>query len=201
MKESQKIIDILVNHNLHGFDKVGGTDKGTIHTYTGSYEIMLTPYVEKDITLLEVGVQYGGSSLLWQEFLPKAKMALVDITDQMGENVKEKLDMTKHKYYVMDAYHSDSLERIKKDFPDGFDVMIDDGPHTLESQISFIVNYSHLLKPGGILIIEDIQNFSAIDFLKFNVPEDLKNYVEVLDLRHYKNRYDDLMFIIKKPLT
>ena len=36
------------------------------------------------------------------------------------------------------------------------DIVIDDGPHTIESQIYFAANYSDLVKTGGLLIVEDI---------------------------------------------
>ena len=37
-----------------------------------------------------------------------------------------------------------------------FDFLLDDGPHTLESQILFIQLYSQLLSDKGILIIDKL---------------------------------------------
>ena len=50
----------------------------------------------------------------------------------------------------------------------------------------------------GILIIEDVQSWDRIDELKNEVPQDLKKYIEVYDLRKNKNRYDDIVFTIDK---
>jgi hypothetical protein len=36
-------------------------------------------------------------------------------------------------------------------------MVLDDGPHTLESMIKFIEFYSQILADDGILIIEDVQ--------------------------------------------
>lgn len=41
-----------------------------------------------------------------------------------------------------------------------FDFLLDDGPHTLESQEKFIELYSSLLSDSGILIIEDMQDIT-----------------------------------------
>ena len=76
--------------------------------------------------------------------------------------------------------------------------MLDDGPHSLESMIQFITLYSQIMTDDGILIIEDVQSIDWIDTLKMVVPESLKQYIEVFDLRANKNRYDDIVFTINK---
>jgi len=79
-----------------------------------------------------------------------------------------------------------------------FDIMIDDGPHTLESMIFFIENYSKLLEDDGILVVEDVQSIEWIEQLTNVVPENLKKYIFVYDLRENKDRYDDILFVINK---
>jgi hypothetical protein len=79
-----------------------------------------------------------------------------------------------------------------------FDVMIDDGPHTLESMIQFIKLYSQIMTDDGILIVEDVQSIEWIDELKNAVPENLKSYIKWYDLRKNKNKSDDIVFTIDK---
>ena len=79
-----------------------------------------------------------------------------------------------------------------------FDLILDDGPHTLESMKEFIKLYSQVLTDDGILIIEDIQSIEFIDILINVVPENLKEFIKVYDLRNNKNRYDDIVFTIDK---
>lgn len=81
-----------------------------------------------------------------------------------------------------------------------FDVVMDDGPHTLESMITFIKLYSRVMKEDGILVIEDVQDIQWIDMLSQETPEHLKQYIEVYDRRPIKNRYDDIVFVINKSL-
>ncbi len=50
----------------------------------------------------------------------------------------------------------------------------------------------------GILIIEDVQSYDWIKVLKNEVPEHLKKYIKVYDLRQNKGRYDDIVFSIDK---
>jgi hypothetical protein len=60
----------------------------------------------------------------------------------------------------------------------------------------FIKLYSKLLANNGILVIEDIQSIDWIPILTNQVPDNLKKFIEVYDLRSIKNRYDDLLFVI-----
>ena len=53
----------------------------------------------------------------------------------------------------------------------------------------------------GILIIEDVQSWAWVDILKNAVPDHLKQFVKVYDLRSVKGRYDDIVFTINKSLT
>ena len=64
--------------------------------------------------------------------------------------------------------------------------------------IDFIRLYSQIMTDDGILIIEDVQKWEWIDILKNQVPESLKQYVKVYDLRANKNRSDDIVFTIDK---
>ena len=192
------IIEILERHDIHGFEKSGGTDKGTLHSYTAAYEKLLAPFVDKEIAMLEVGIQYGGSSLMWHDYLPHAKLTLVDIRNQVAGHIFEKMDSSRYDMLIGDAYSPEMIGNIRLDFPHGFDVAIDDGPHSLHSQILFIQNYLSMIKPGGVLIIEDIQSFDSIEILKTVTPEEFKSNIEVIDLRGVKGRYDDIMFVIRK---
>ena len=62
----------------------------------------------------------------------------------------------------------------------------------------FIKLYSQVLTDDGILIIEDVQSIEWIDILINVVPENLKEFIKVYDLRNNKNRYDNIVFTIDK---
>jgi hypothetical protein len=76
--------------------------------------------------------------------------------------------------------------------------MLDDGPHDLNSMKQFIKLYSQIMTNDGILIIEDVQDISWINVLINEVPDNLRQFIKVYDLRENKNRYDDIVFTIDK---
>jgi hypothetical protein len=79
-----------------------------------------------------------------------------------------------------------------------FDVIIDDGPHTLQSQIFAVNSYFPMLKPGGILIIEDIQDSNHLDILTDCLDDRCFDNVRTFDVRRTKGRYDDLIWTVTK---
>jgi cephalosporin hydroxylase len=194
----KNVVTILTENNINGFGNFGGTDKATDHSYDLIYDEIFSPYREKEITLLEIGVQYGGSALLWHEFFPNSKLVLIDIKDQVHPSIWEKMDVNKYDYLIRDAFEASTLDELKLKYPDGFDIIVEDGPHTIESQIYTISKYTNLLKKGGLLVIEDIQRREDCDLIINSITDVPHESVELRDVRHVKGRYDDLMIIVKK---
>lgn len=164
------------------------SDKGTVHSYISEYyNETLKPYRDTAEKVLEIGVLNGDSMRLWKKYFTKAEIVGIDITQQKPED-----GIT---YIHADAYNADTLSL----FSEEFDVIIDDGPHTLESQFYFISHWYNKLKPGGLLIIEDVQ--SPDDAIRlFSLAQDRGQQARLIDLRHVKGRYDDLILEIKKPM-
>ena len=170
------------------------TDKNTVHSYLPLYQKLLENKKESAKNVLEIGISKGGSIKLWSDFFTNAKVYGLDIMskDRVWDKIKsEKIIL----YTETDAYNKSFFDKFPKV---KFDFMLDDGPHTLESMKQFIRLYSQLMTDDGILIIEDVQNWEWIDILKNEVPEHLKPFIKVYDLRKNKNRYDDIVFTIDK---
>jgi hypothetical protein len=174
------------------------TDKNTIHSYLPLYDNLLSSKKKTAKNVLEVGIYQGGSIKLWNDYFVNATvyaldiMHIISVWDTLKNNNKIIL-LTSTDAYDEKIFTTNFLDKGIK-----FDFMLDDGPHTLESMINFIKLYSQIMTDDGILIIEDIQDWNWIEILKNEVPEHLKQYIKVYDLRPNKNRYDDIVFTIDK---
>ena len=172
------------------------TDKNTVHSYLPLYQTLLASKKETALNVLEIGIYRGGSIKLWGDFFTNAIVYGLDVTDEhvVCESIKnhERIRL----YTSTDAYDANFVtsEFINNDVK--FDFMLDDGPHTLESMIKFIQLYSNLMTYDGILIIEDVQDWSWIAALESKVPPQLRQFIKVYDLRPNKGRYDDIVFTI-----
>jgi hypothetical protein len=166
------------------------TDKNTIHTYIDNfYDLAFEPYKDKDINFVEIGVHDGGSMTLWKEYFTNAEIYGMD--NRLHEPCKEFADKHGINYIIGNAYDDCIVNQIPN-----IDIFIDDGPHTLESQLISIEKYLPKMNSNGIFIIEDIQSYDYLNILKQKAQNIFPSYrYEIIDLRQYKNRYDDLLFV------
>ena len=150
---------------------VGHGDKGTTHSYISEYEKLFSPYRDKKINFLEIGVAYGESLEVWYEYFNKQS-----------------------KIFGVDASKED-VKILYKDTK--FDIIIDDGSHQLGDQISTFNFLKDNIKEGGLFIIEDILDLDNSKNEFENLANQNNLEFEILDLRSIKNRYDDVLIVYK----
>jgi len=208
-----QLVEIIDKYEMNGFrgryssqgEHLGGwgTDKNAEHAYCDYYQETLQDFKDKDVSVLELGTNYGCSAIIWHDFLTKSKLLLLDIAETINPKCWDIMDTSRFMYANCDAYDIDTPAEVEKVRPDGFDIIFDDGPHTLKSQKECIQYYLPMLKNGGMMFIEDVQKeefFSDLEE-KFNeVAPTLKGNFTcgTVDLRDIKDRYDDLIFVIKR---
>lgn len=161
------------------------SDKGLTHSYLPIYDILFTPYRHQRINLFEVGYQHGGSSVLWERYFSKATIKSIDIDCFSPPPTNERIIFEVRDIRQIDAnYFSNFIP----------DIAIDDGSHLIEDQLHFVKTVYPVLKKGGLLIVEDIQNLEKqrIVFDCLGIPFD------VVDLREVKGRYDDVFLVYRK---
>jgi hypothetical protein len=174
------------------------TDKNTVHAYLDLYQKLVEDKKDTAKNILEIGIGGGGSIQLWNDFFLKANIYSIDITN-MNWVFEKLLPLDRVTLYTgLDAYDEKIFNSYfyKKNIK--FDMILDDGAHTLETMIKFVELYSKILTDDGILIIEDIPDMNWTEILKQYTPEYLKKYIMVYDLRNKKKRFDDIVFVIDK---
>lgn len=159
------------------------TDKGHRHGYLEVYDVLL----ESPERLLELGIHRGASLALWMAAFPDCDIHGVDIEDVTAPGAT---------VWIGDAY----TPQMVADLPGLFDVIIDDGPHTLESMVFVAEHYTDLLSAEGLLVIEDIPDPDWVPVIAAAVPDGLKPGMFVIDRRPAPGTASDsLMFVVKKP--
>ena len=175
-----------------------GSDKLDWHAYMPVYEERLGPYRNSAERVLEVGVQGGGSIVMWQKYFTNANIVGVEWSgsDAMTARSRQLLDANRsHVHWNTDGYKPETVDMLKNTHG-SFDIVIDDGPHTLDSQIYFASKYSELVKPNGLLVVEDINGLENAQKIFEALPDYMTG--EIVDLLSIKNRFDDIMVIAKR---
>jgi hypothetical protein len=168
------------------------------HTYLPLYEELLKDKKDTAKNILEIGISQGGSIKLWSDYFTHADIYGVDIIMRNSPPLNYLKRKSNVHLIINDAYTENFVNETFNSKSIKFDMILDDGPHTLESMKKFVRLYTPLLKEDGILMIEDIFYTSWFDELKKEVPNNLLKYVDTYDRRNIKNKHNDLVFVINK---
>lgn len=171
--------------NKNGLD----TDKENQHKYCSEfYDEAFKHYKDTATDILEIGCWNGGSLVLWNQYFPNANILGLDIEDRIVKETIKGLDRVH--FLKSDAYDDNTIQKLGS-----FDIIVDDGPHTFESQLKFVKEYSKKLKPGGILVVEDILQLEFCPEFEKVVPENMK--FETINLLGKTSKPDNILFVVR----
>lgn len=165
------------------------TDKDSVHSYLEYYDTIFSVYKDKDINLLEIGIDKGGSLQLWNKyFTPNSTIYGMDV--YLHPNIPEIEQLSNVVVLHKNAYNltDNVLNPIK------FDIIIEDGTHYIDDQITAYLKYVPRLTKGGIFIIEDLQPAGFEYFT--NIAKHTPN-CEIVNRVDVKGRYDDILFVYR----
>lgn len=129
-----------------------GADKGSnYHNYTEVYAQYFAPLKDRPIKFLEIGIYQGSSVKLWESYFKQADLHFIDITFSEVQYYSPRSH-----YHLANQENPRDLEKFIRAAGGDFDIILDDGGHTMNMQIvSFKTLFPHL-KSGGLYIIEDL---------------------------------------------
>ena len=113
------------------------------------YENYFKYYKDKEIKILEIGVDQGESLRLWREYFSKAVICGLDID-------KKDFQIDKVDIIVGDQSDKELLKKIINKYG-SFDIIIDDGSHKSIHIIKSLEYLFDYLNQDGLYIIEDLQ--------------------------------------------
>ena len=154
-------------------------DFGNIHklvNYFDEYDFMLRDYLDREISLLEIGVQNGGSLAMWKKYFPKAHITGIDINPDCARFRENGVNIC-----IGSQSDADFLKTVNDEYGP-FDIMIDDGGHTMNQQLTSFNTLFPLLKDGGIYSIEDLHTSY---WRKFGFGGTVRRIKKLIDDIHY----------------
>ena len=132
------------------------TDIRHCHPYTLFYDGIFKNKKDEPLKIAELGILHGASILMWKEYFPNAEIYGFDYDTNLLNNFKKNFNNDRVTLSNIDVTNKDSIVKAFSNFNILFDIIIEDTTHKFEDQIKVIENTYQFLKPGGILIVEDI---------------------------------------------
>jgi hypothetical protein len=184
------------------------------HSYNDIYELLFFQHKNKTKLVLECGIgtknpniasnmsysEYcipGGSLRAWRDYFPNAQIIGVDIDpdimfteDRINTFVCNQTSKSSINNFIIQA----NLQ------PNTVDIIIDDGLHEFNANITLFENTKHLLKDNGIYIIEDfwvankeqqffINYFNKLDAYDVQFIKVHRAYLITITKKHIRNKF------------
>jgi hypothetical protein len=119
-------------------------------TYFDVYDQLLSPFIGKNITFVEIGILGGGSLFMWRNFFgPNARIIGIDLNPEAKK-------WEEHGFEIFIGSQSDPSfwEEFIKTIG-SVDIVLDDGGHTYLQQIVTVESLLEHINDNGLLIVED----------------------------------------------
>jgi hypothetical protein len=141
------------------------------HPYTLFYDGLFKYKKDYPLNIAELGILDGASLLMWKEYFINANIYGFEYNNILINNFKQKYNNERITLSTIDVTNKDSIANAFNTLDVLYDIIIEDTTHQFEDQIRVIENTYKYLKPGGILIIEDIfKSYKEYDYLKRLLP-------------------------------
>lgn len=183
------------------------------HHYFDIYDAFFKKFIDKEPTILEIGVQRGGSLEMWNHYFDgKCKIYGIDI-DPACKNIEKYFSNVT--VLIGDQNDDDFINKIVTEIP-VIDILIDDGSHIQSHLIKCFEKLYNNISPGGIYLIEDLHTSysnehggglrnpnSFIEYSKllidalhsFYIPGADRTFATKTNALHY---YDSVLVVEKK---
>jgi cephalosporin hydroxylase len=118
--------------------------------YFDIYEKHFAKYRGQKVNILEIGISHGGSMQLWKKYFGvQAHIYAIDINPDC-----KKLEEENTTIFIGSQSDKHFLEQVSRQLPE-LDIIIDDGGHTMNQQLTSFETLYMKVKEGGLYVVED----------------------------------------------
>jgi hypothetical protein len=193
-----------------------GSDKGStyrdLHTYTPEYFKLFSGNRENIKAVFECGIgtnnpnlpssmglfgHPGASLRVWRDYFHNAVV--------IGADVDKKILFEENRIHTayIDQLNPEVIKKffdsLNPEYPDMFDIMIDDGLHTFEAGTCLFENAVQYLNKNGYYVIEDIEYENIPQFEKYFASYKNRDDIKVeFKIMYTKWKRDNNLIVIQK---
>lgn len=155
--------------------------------YLREYDRLFAPYREQAISMLEIGIQNGGSLEIWSQYFPNAqKFVGCDINPDCAKLMYADPRIA---VIVGDATTSEIQAQVLVQSA-SFDLIIEDGSHTSSDIVKAFARYFPALKTGGLFVAEDLhcsywQDYEGGIFHPYSSITFFKHLADMVNHEHW----------------
>lgn len=148
------------------------------------YDRYFSEFKGKNVTVLEIGIQSGGSIKMWQDYFgPKLKFVGFDINPHC-----ERFERNNVQIFTGSQLNREDLQFLRERIG-SVDIVLDDGGHTKQMQQNSFEELFGAVTDGGYFNVEDIEFGYTRELCSMTFVNHAKQFVDVLNMFYYKKRH------------
>jgi len=186
----------------------GPAENTHCHPYSLFYHYLFSDVRETPLNFCEIGIAEGKSLLMWEEYFPKSQIyGFEKGASWLANWATNHSDRERIHVNFMDVRYDSEIITPLQNTGTLFDCIIDDSSHFFFDMVRIIKCSLQFLKPGGMIIIEDIRKaFDEAWFyseLKDILPEFQTVYFVELDHNRRNSgiiKNDKVLILVKSVL-
>lgn len=176
-----------------------GTDKSPFnrntlhrHAQTPVYQMLFAPLKNEPIQFAEIGIAGGSSVLMWRNYFTNATLSFFD-QDKDSPAIIENFGIPLTHGQFMDVRDSASIRAGLEAIGHPIDILVDDSSHIVEDIIRIIKTSIPQIKPGGMIIIEDLHRYWDESLFEEGLKDVLSafSFVQFVDTEHENQQAGD----------
>lgn len=180
------------NHLMTDLEKYFRANDGrVIHKwmhYFDIYDRHFSRFRNREIVILEIGVFHGGSLQMWKNYFgPKARIYGIDLNPGSVQAEEENV-----RVFIGSQSDRKFLQKVKAEIPP-IDILIDDGGHTMQQQITTYEELFNHVKEDGVYFCEDVHTSYWLEYggghkRRGTFIEYTKNLIDYLNAYHSRQK-------------
>ncbi len=187
-------------------DKSPYNPNGHRHPYTAVYNMLFGRFRFQPCRFAEIGIAGGSSIIMWRHYFLNTLTRIYGFDRDLNfiEHLKQ-IQLPDVFAEEMDVFHEESIRKGFEKIGGNLDIILDDSTHGLPEQVKIIKVGLEFLKPGGMILVEDI--FHRIPNEDYEQAlESIQDQCSVITflVTEHKNKYspgwdnDKLLLVVKK---
>lgn len=152
--------------------------------YLELYDRYFSKFKGKNVTMLEIGIQSGGSIQMWQDYFgPKLNFVGFDINPHCKRFERKNVQI-----FTGSQLNRGDLQKLCERIG-SVDIILDDGGHTRQMQQNSFEELIGIVTDGGYYVVEDIEFSYTRELGSKTFVNYAKQLVDVLNMFYYKDKH------------
>ena len=160
--------------------------------FNSIYDSLLSKYKDTNIKILLIGSISQKKLDFINNYFNNSIIYIYNEDKTYYKNLSDNIIQNENYPYNINEINSLSNTHIN------FDIILTSGQISIENFEFIATNYINLLSDKGIIIFENIQSINNANIIINAIPLNIKNKIDIIDLRRVNSKYDSICIILDK---